>query len=389
MPFSILDYNNALTQNNAGQGALAFNTLRNAKAPQAAFDAFAGNYKGAQDVAPKGDVLGAPTGGTSRQSELEAIGGNRNPAQESEYQALMRQLQASAQSGQQATLDAIQRRLNETRNLAKQKIENATGTRDYLVDFINKRYPELQQRVEQQRANTLEDLSGQETDLTNLYDRANAQARRRSESAALKNRMIARAGNRLGSSFYDELVAENQEGLGRQLGESDLEKIGKLAAIGTQKTRSNQEFDNTINDLDTQKNQATYAAIDEYKKAVQEGEALERAGVLDFGESEAMAAQNLQSRLDSIAQWAQGMASQKLALDAQYGRGGSFDTGLDSMASQVGTFLQGNAQTPAGNNLQAYAPTISGGTQQAGGPNLYANQGVRGTDDILRQLGLA
>ena len=152
---------------------------------------------------------------------------------------LLDRLNQGASSARDSMLSSIQRRLDETRNLAKQKMSNAEGTRNYVVDFINKRYPELQQRVEQQRTNTMEDLDTQETGLQTLYDRANAQARRRSESSALQNRMVARAGNRLGSSFYDETVANNQEELGKTLGASDLERIGKVAAIGTQKTRAN------------------------------------------------------------------------------------------------------------------------------------------------------
>jgi hypothetical protein len=304
----------------------------------------------------------------SRMQELGKIGSSRNPAQEAEYQSLVQQLQNSAQSGQQATLSAIQKRLDETRNQANQQIQNATGTRDYIMDFINKRYPELTQRVEQQRANELQDLGTQQTDLTSLYDRANAQARRRSEDAALQNRMSARAGNRLGSSFYDELVANNQESLGKTLGASDLERIGKMAAIGTQKTRTNQNFDNTVNDLETQKSQASYQAMDEYKKEVQAAEALSRAGVLDFGESEAQAAQNLQSKLDSIAQWAQGMASQKQALDAQYGSNGSdgsVGTALSSFAGANSAFLSGNAGTPAGNATQNYQANVMGAPTQS------------------------
>lgn len=341
-------------------------------------------YNGERDPQTLGAT--APTsgggGGGSTDSHINPDTG----VWDDEYYARMN---ANAQSGHQSMLSAIQRRLDETRNLAKQKISNATGTRDYIVDFINKRYPELQKRVEQQKANTFEDLDTQKTDLQTLYDRANAQARRRSESAALKNRMSARANNRLGSSFYDETVQGNQEGLGRTLGESDLERIGKVAAIGTQKTRAGQEFDNTINDLDTQKNQATYQALDEYKRAVQEGEALERAGVLDFGESEAAAAQNLQSRLDSINQWAQNLSMQKLSL-GKYDTGGTFDNSLSGMQTQNQNFLSSNAQTPAGNALGTYAPTTMA-SPATGGNNInpYANQGVRGTDDILKALGLS
>lgn len=305
---------------------------------------------------------------------------------------LLARLSQNAQSGLDSTMSAIQNKLNLVRDQANQQISNATGTRDYIMDFINKRYPELQRRVEEQQGNLLGDLGTQKTDLTNLYDRANAQARRRAESAALQNRNAARAGNRLGSSFYDETVAQNQESLGSTLGASDLERIGKLAGIGTQETRVKQDTANTLNDLDTQKNQAAYQAIDEYNKSVQQAEYLSRAGLADFGTEQAQAEQNLQSRLDAIAQWAQGLAVQKMALDAQYGSNGadgSVGSSLATLTGNTNDFLTKNASTPLGTNALNYSSKILGTPQQISTSNPYANQGVSTTDDILKRLGLA
>src|ERR1035437_4551697 len=213
-------------------------------------------------------------------------------------------LNNSANSGMNSTMAAIQNKLNLVRDQANQQIQNAQGTRDYVVNFINQRYPELINRATQAGQNLQQDLSGQKTDLTNLYDRAVAQARKRSEDAALTNRMAARAGNRLGSSFYDQIVQNNQENLGSTLGASDMERISKLAGIDTQSTRVQQDTNNQITDLNSQKDQATYSAFDEYKNAVQQADYLSKAGLADFGSEQAAAENNLQSKLDSIAQWA-------------------------------------------------------------------------------------
>lgn len=386
MAYSILDYNKAL--NNGTTGYLA--PIGPSKPGY-----IQGTANRVQDtplnrtlptnvyVAPKNATTGGGGGGQARDPHINPSTG----VWDDEYYARM---QGNANSARDSMLSAIQRRLDETRNLAKQKIQNATGTRDYVVNFINERFPQLIDRAKTAGARVIEDLSGQESDLNNLYARATAQARRRSESAALKNRNIARAGNRLGSSFYDETVAENQENLGRQLGESDLEKISKIAAIGTQKTRANQDTENVVQDLEMNKNQATFQAIDEYKRNVQEAEALERAGVLDFGEGVAEAEANLQARLDSINQWAQGMAMRKQELAATYGAGGAFDTRLEGMANTNNAFIQQNAATPKGTNLLSYAPTtMSAGANQPTNISAWANQGVDSTDDILKRLGLA
>lgn len=337
--------------------------------------------------ASRGEVLGASTGGGG------SYGDFNKPDLSNQYKIdqynLAKSQQGNAQSAHDSMLSAIQKRLDETRYQAKQQIDNATGTRDYVTKFINERYPQLIDRAQTAGNRLTEDLTGQATDLTNLYDRAVAQARRRSESAALQNRMNARSGNRLGSSFYDQAVQNNQEELGQNLGNTDREKIGKLAAIGTQKTRIGQDTENTIQDLESQKNQATYSAIDEYKKAVQQSEALSRAGVLDFGEGQAQAEQNLQSRLDSISQWAQTLALQKAQIAGKYDTGGTFDNSLSSLASSNNNFIRGNASTPAATNTANYQSTILGNPQAAASNNFIANQGISKTDDILRQLGLA
>ncbi len=291
----------------------------------------------------------------------------------------------NAKAGYNSTIDAIQKKLDLVRNQAQDQITNATGSRDYLVNFINQRYPELQNRVNQQRDTANQGFDTQQTTLQNLYDQANAKARRASEDAALQNRMSARAGNRLGSSFYDQTVQGNQENLGRTLGASDLERIGKLAALGTQRNTSNQNFDNTINDLNTQKDQATYQAMDEYNKALQQADYLKQAGVNDFGTSESQATQNLQSRLDSISQWAQQMAQQQQAFDAQYGKGGGFDTTLGNYAANNQSFLAGNAATPAGNAANTYTPNVIQAPQNNIAPNLlgFGNQKPLTLQDIL------
>ena len=297
-------------------------------------------------------------------------------------------LNNSANSGMNSTMAAIQNKLNLVRDQANQQIQNAQGTRDYVVNFINQRYPELINRATQAGQNLQQDLSGQKTDLTNLYDRAVAQARKRSEDAALTNRMAARAGNRLGSSFYDQIVQNNQENLGSTLGASDMERISKLAGIDTQSTRVQQDTNNQITDLNSQKDQATYSAFDEYKNAVQQADYLSKAGLADFGSEQAAAENNLQSKLDSIAQWAQGMAQQKQALDAQYGTtgdNGSVGTALANTATGNSAFLTNNAITPQATNVQNFSSALLGTGAQTNGNNAANQMGMSNQKPLTLQ----
>lgn len=335
---------------------------------------------------PSGQVLGSSTTNTSNGGG-GGSSSNANPhinpatgAWDDNYYA---RLQQNALLGNKATLDAIQKRLDFTRQQAQQQIDNATSARDYITNFINQRYPELTNRVEQQRTNALNDLATQETQLQNIYDQANAQARARSQDAALQNRMAARAGNRLGSSFYDQLVSSNNENLGKTLGASDLERINKMAALNTQKTTTNQNYDNTINDLETQKNQAQYQAMDDYNKAVQAANALSQAGLVDFGTSEAEAANNLQSKLDAIDQWAQGVMQGQNTLS---GLSGGLDTTLSGLSGANQSFISNNAQTPQATALNSYTPTAFNLPTPQQNRAVVGNQG-RSLQDILNSIG--
>jgi hypothetical protein len=276
---------------------------------------------------------------------------------------------SSAQADRERTLGSIQNRLNEVRRLAGEKLGQATQDRDYIMESISTRFPELINRAESRRTESLGELDTEERKLGNIYDRANAQARRRTESAGLKNRMLARAGNRLGSSFYDDIVAENQEGLIRTLGESDLERADKVAAVGNRKGETNRYFDESIKDIEYTKEQATQQALRDYDAQVREAQALERAGVLDFGEAQAVAESNLSSRLDQINQWAMNIAAQRQSLDAAYGRGTQAINSFQTYNDPLNTAL---SDTDDLTGLQAFAPNMLAGGGRSGGTNNLA-----------------
>jgi hypothetical protein len=269
--------------------------------------AFGGEIQG---PASRSQVLGATTSGDSS-------GGSSSNQQKDGSQSDG----DSRPSARDLELDAIRARLDMVRQQANQQRSRAAQDRDYIVNQADTRFPELINRAESRRTSALGELGTEETKLGNLYAQAQAQARRRAESAALKNRMVARANNRLGSSFYDELVASNQEELGRTLGANDLERLDKISAIGTRKGETNRYFDETVNDLDYQKQTLLDQANKDYRRQVDEADYLDRAGVLDFGEGLAQAQANLQSRLSQIQQLAGNLASTRMQMDAAAGKG--------------------------------------------------------------------
>lgn len=266
-----------------------------------------------------------------------------------------------AQDERARTLSAIQARLDETRRLAKDKISRATEDRDYITNTVLPRFDDLITRANDRRTTQLNDLGEEEVKTQNLYDKAAAQARRRTESAALKNRLVARAGNRLGSSFYDDLVSGNQENLIRTLGENDVERLDKVGAIGKRKTETERYFDETTKDIENQKTDASNEAIRSYKEQVAAAEALDRAGVLDFGEGVAQAESTLSSRLDQIDQWAKNVALKRMELDAIYGKGNTAVNSYEAFDEGLNTKLANNAGL---NSTNAYtADTMGAGNQ--------------------------
>lgn len=377
------------------------------KNPQSsATDSNAANYRPAMSqavyqqpytggsVRSDGDVLGTSTTDSSN-VDLS------NPAKKTDYarskgfdswDQYENSQRNNAQSGYNSSLQAIQNRLNEVRNSARSKINQAASDRDYILNTLSTRYPELINRVNQQRESSLGELDTQEKKLQYIYDKANAQARRRSESAALQNRMIARAGNRLGSSFYDETVAQNRENLNSTLGESDMERADKIGAVGTQRTETNQFFDNTVNDLEFQRKTAEDQAVREYQKNVADAEALERAGVLDFGEGEAQARSVLDSRLGQIDAFVQNLAMRRQELDASLGRSTSaldtygFSDPYNTTMADEDALVATNTMKPVvmGNTGGGTANQIATllGLSRRPEDEIVPNQGITGLDRL-------
>jgi hypothetical protein len=219
------------------------------------------------------------------------------------------QAQQNAEDARSQTLAAIQNRLNAARETASGVRNRAKESFDYLTKSISERYPALIDSTEQKKTSALTTIGQQATDTANAYERANMQTRRASENAALQTRMNARAGNRLGSSFYNDAIGQNKEALSTQLGASNLEAISKRSAYDTQKNDTTQYYNDAIREIQNTAKDAEQQAYQEYQGAVAQADQLEKAGLLDFGEGVAQAEQNLQSRLSQIDAYANALAT--------------------------------------------------------------------------------
>lgn len=275
-------------------------------------------------------------------------------------------------------LNAIRARLDEARNTARGLVSRAGEERDYLTGQIKDQFGQLRQRAEDRRTNSLGTLDQEGTKLANVYARAQGDARRRAQNAETANLHRARALNRPDSSFYDELQAGNTADLTRGLGVLDVEQADKNAALGIRRTETNQTFDEILQDVDTQQQQAEREAVREYQNAVAQGEALERAGVLDYGEGVQQAQAAYQSRLDQIAQASQNLALQKLSLSAQIAQGGQNINSFNAINESLSGTLGDNGGIES---VMAANPNILGtAVSQVPTVNSYYNQNVKEKD---------
>jgi hypothetical protein len=332
-----------------------------------------------------GNPTPTPTPQPQGDTELTALKKiqNPNPVQIDRIRQLEEQLRNSATSSNQSTLNAIQNRLNEARRLAGEKRTQAKDNFDYLNKTIAERYPELLTRSEARRTSALGELDTQAKSTGDQYARADMQARRIAENAATDNRMAARAGNRLGSSFYNDIQGRNKENLATGLGASDLERISKLAAIGTRKSETGRYFDETDKDIENSKMDAEREAYTEYKNAVAIADQLDRAGVLDYGEGVAQAEQALQSRLGQIDSYVYSLEQQKLNFDNTVGAAG---TPISAYQTTSPTLAGALGQTSGLNAAQnVTGATMNLPTTQATSPQFFGRTGPT-LDELQRAL---
>lgn len=211
----------------------------------------------------------------------------------------------SAPSGNQnsgpSVLDLINARLNATRQQAAEQVTQALSAKNDLMGFLDTQYGNLSTSANNKRDTSLQTLDQEATDTGNQYLGAQGNERRRSANQETANRERARALNRLDSSFYDNAQSGNTADLTRALGVLDNENASKQAGIGTRKTDTSNYFTDILQNLDLQKTQYQKQAIDQYNQAVSQAEALNRAGLNDFGGDIQNANNATQSRLNSIA----------------------------------------------------------------------------------------
>lgn len=276
------------------------------------------------------------------------------------------------QAPQGPNLDAIRSVLEEKKRLARDKISSAGAQKDYLLNYLKEQYGGLQTQAQEKSKSALDTLGQEGTNLANIYARAQGDQRRRTANAEVANRQQARAMNRLDSSFYDSIQAGNRADLSRGLGVLGSEQAGKEAALETRKTDTQKYFENLQLDLSREQADQEHQAQAEYQQALQEAEALDRAGVMDFNVGAEQAQQQYQSRLDRIQEIVGQMALQAQAIAPRV----AAQSGNINAFAPVDESLSGILGNNAGLNsvLSRVLPGFSGA--QTGGVDLATLLGL-------------
>jgi hypothetical protein len=208
-----------------------------------------------------------------------------------------------AEQERQSRLNSILANLGLMRQQADYLIGRAGGVRDEVLGNIASTYGGLRRQAETSRDTSLANLAQEDINTQNLYGRAQGAVRRALESALTKNRMRARAMNRLNSSFYDDIQAEAIEGGRRSVADLMSEEAGKRQAIGTRKTETKNWFEQQLTNIGAEEARLKSQAEREYQDAVNQAAYMEQAYGIDSVEQAEEAERVFRSRLDSINEY--------------------------------------------------------------------------------------
>lgn len=294
----------------------------------------------------------------------------------------------NAQEARQSELSGILSRLSLMRDIAGQKISRAGQVRDNIVSSIGNQYNTLRQSAQNKRDTSLETLGQEDLNVQNLYGRAGGNARRALESALTRNRMLARAMNRLNSSFYDDMQANTNESGARTIADIGTEEAGKRAGIGTRMTETKNWYDEQALNLDQEESDLKLQAEAEYNDKIDEASFMERAYGVDALDEARAAEDNYKSRLSQIDQYIENKALRLAEISAIAGNSAGAINAFSAVNPQLQTLLSNAKALNSANTIGDRLPSFTT-PSESGNPNYLAlmrQNPVNEEEERLRQL---
>lgn len=290
----------------------------------------------------------------------------------------------TAEDIKESDLERIQKSMDSIYDLTNDSIDQYGRLRDEAVSNIGQTYGGLQESAKQKVGTTLENLGQERVGVYDTYGTAKGESRRALESAITKNRMLARAMNRLNSSFYDDRQAEASETGARNIGGLAREEAGKIAGIGTRETESKNWGEQTALAIQQEQASLEQEARKEYENSVRQATAIrDQYGIDSVAEIEE-AENRYRSSLSAIDQYVQSVGLQIAQIMAT--NASAMSSNISNYAPDLG-FLMNNSELGGLEDIE----TFQGATNTGANPGNLVNQGVQqdgGLDELLKRLGI-
>lgn len=281
------------------------------------------------------------TGGTDSvyAALLEKLNG-----QNSVYQQMLDQQAAAKAAQEQAAKSAY----DEVLRQSDQYKTNTQNAYDTNTKNITSRYDTLAQRIADSISNLEANKASSENSLENNYQSAQAQEYAGNRSAERQNRNLARAMNRGDSSFYEDIMTENDVNTASALDALMSEKSTKDDELYNNYTTAKTSLDNQAADSETERANMMQQALDEYNTGIQTAQQLASQGLIDYNSAVSGLQSNLANNYLQIASQQQSnnlnSASILAAVQGALSNLGAISTssGVDSTLSNAVSNLLGN-----------------------------------------------
>lgn len=264
-----------------------------------------------------------------------------------------------AQDAYRARINAILQQVGLMRDIAARSLDRARSVRDEIVGNITDTYKGLEDTAATKLQSTLDTLNTEGVNVENQYGRAEGQSRKAMEGALLKNRMLARAMNRLNSSFYEDRQAGVTEDTAKSISDIGTERAGKLSGIETRKSENKNWFDQETLKIQQEGASLKSAADRDYQQQVDNANYNEQAFGIDSVEGLQAAADEYQSRISKIEDYVNNRALTLAGIAAQSGGKASEINAYEAISPTLKSTLENARAYNAAKDVSANLPVFN------------------------------
>lgn len=266
---------------------------------------------------------------------------------------------------------------------------SAKGQFDFTTGEVGRNYGALKNLNTEKLNQSLNTLTGEDTNVQNIYGRLGGNTRRAMESALSRNRVLNRAMGSLGSSFYSNSQGDTTNTGMTAINDAGSELAAKRAAIEGQKSATTTDFGQNEVAIGAEENSLKNKALLEYNNAVANADLLEKNYNIDSVEAIDEADNKLASSLQAIRDYVTDKSIATQASGASSGIYGNFVKNYNAKSpiestlntndavNSANKFIAG-ANTPSLNNIASSANNAIS-QYNPNDPNFWINKNKKKT----------